>query len=538
MAYGANVLSPTVSASYDLNPNRVSRFLSELSPTDLQVLQGLALAAAHDIIKVRKLGDTGLLLDYGAQCGLSEDAILRLCDLDDKYDLWTTLGSIGTAVGNVIQKGAGFVGNLVGSVLSPVVQSVVGPILGSTSPSPVMTASGAPVPAQTQVNVPVTGQTSSQGSFNSVPPLTGTSVSFNPPQSASSPYVNVPPITGTSASIRPSTGPSAGSTISNTIETVAQYVIPAFIPGVGYQTAFTPAAPITGSQVSPTAQMPQPAPQQAPLQNPVFVPSSPTTVAWVPAGPIIGSYASFTPPLTTTVLTGAPAYSQPAPVYSTQPVQAAPTSPTTLPPTPVSAAREATGIPTSWQQPTSTTVTGTLVTGTSLANWNEILTVYKNTTKKVSGWPPAETVLLAIIEHFAQGQGYTTAGKIGYQLDGRVETRMCTHCDVNSPLSTPMSGIFYSTPWFSAELTDLPSGVYGMINTEKKPFRIRLNRNVPFPRMMVSAAHETLHAMADLYKLNVSHDQIHGLAFFLVDNVIPLLNSLSDLQNKEQLRKQ
>jgi len=511
IAYGANVLTPNITSSYDLDPNRVSSYLRALSPQELQILQGVALGAAYDIARVRRQGDTGMLLDYGAACGLSENAVLRICDIDDKYDILGWLGEGASWLGNTLLKGAEWGGNLVGNFIKPLVGAVAGPFVSSSPTSPTVT--------QSQVNIPqvfndprMYSTPGLNGSFTPATPIAGTNVSSGvpqplpPPSPSPSPgsFTPAAPITGTSVgntvSIMPVTQPGPSSTTSAFIETVAKYVIPAFIPGVGYQQPFTPAAPITGSQVSygtvPSAQPPQ----FTPLQGPVFIPSAPVSGSQVSSG--VGA------------------------VYNPSPV-----------PTPPPPQQQPVSVPSQTSAPTTAPTTGSFALTSNMANWNEILNSYKVTTAGLAGWPPAETVLLAIIEHFATGQGYATAKRIGYKLDGRIETRMCTHCDASSVLSAPMSGIFYSTPWFSAELTDLPSGVYGMINTDKKPFRIRLNRNVPFPRMMVSAAHETLHAMADLYKLNVSHDQIHGLAFFLVDNVIPLLNSLSDLQHKEQLKQ-
>ena len=55
-----------------------------------------------------------------------------------------------------------------------------------------------------------------------------------------------------------------------------------------------------------------------------------------------------------------------------------------------------------------------------------------------------------------------------------------------------------------------------------------INRNVALPRAQVSYAHEMMHALDDLLKLNLSHDQVHSAATMLVGEVLPGLNALTE----------
>jgi len=71
------------------------------------------------------------------------------------------------------------------------------------------------------------------------------------------------------------------------------------------------------------------------------------------------------------------------------------------------------------------------------------------------------------------------------------------------------------------ELADLPSKVYGQINVSQMPYRIQINRNMVDSRAKVSFVHETLHAITELLKLGLSHEQLHALSIFITSEVLP-----------------
>lgn len=93
-------------------------------------------------------------------------------------------------------------------------------------------------------------------------------------------------------------------------------------------------------------------------------------------------------------------------------------------------------------------------------------------------------------------------------------------------------GPFFSSSWVEAKLGDLPEGTYGMVNTGAKPFQVTINRNVDLPRAQVSFAHEMLHVINDLNKLELPHSQLHNAAVMLVGEVLPGLNALTEAAAK------
>jgi len=82
-------------------------------------------------------------------------------------------------------------------------------------------------------------------------------------------------------------------------------------------------------------------------------------------------------------------------------------------------------------------------------------------------------------------------------------------------------GEFYRSGMLIGELADLPSKVYGQINVSQMPYRIQINRNMVDSRAKVSFVHETLHAITELLKLGLSHEQLHALSIFITSEVLP-----------------
>lgn len=85
----------------------------------------------------------------------------------------------------------------------------------------------------------------------------------------------------------------------------------------------------------------------------------------------------------------------------------------------------------------------------------------------------------------------------------------------------PPAGEFYRSGMLIGELCDLPGKVYGQIRIDHMPYRIQINRNMVDSRAKVSFVHETLHAITELLKLGLSHEQLHSLSVFITSEVLP-----------------
>ena len=82
-------------------------------------------------------------------------------------------------------------------------------------------------------------------------------------------------------------------------------------------------------------------------------------------------------------------------------------------------------------------------------------------------------------------------------------------------------GVLYSSPTFEVVSKPLPNGVYGETYINEFPFKVHINSNQPKSRAQLGLVHETVHVAEKLLKLNMSHDQVHSLAAFLVTEVLP-----------------
>jgi hypothetical protein len=87
-------------------------------------------------------------------------------------------------------------------------------------------------------------------------------------------------------------------------------------------------------------------------------------------------------------------------------------------------------------------------------------------------------------------------------------------------------GRVYQGSAFSVDVGDLPNGVYGEVDLSSRPFRMVINRRVMKPRALISFAHESMHIMDALYKLNLTHEQVHALGVYLAQEVMPAYNAL------------
>jgi len=104
----------------------------------------------------------------------------------------------------------------------------------------------------------------------------------------------------------------------------------------------------------------------------------------------------------------------------------------------------------------------------------------------------------------------------------------CQYDDVSS-LSFSGSlrpGTFYSSSLLQAKI--VPSAPwFGEVELSDTPFQISINGSKGRGRASVSLVHELVHVMDRLFKLGLSHDQVHGLAIFMTGEVIPAINAFS-----------
>lgn len=74
----------------------------------------------------------------------------------------------------------------------------------------------------------------------------------------------------------------------------------------------------------------------------------------------------------------------------------------------------------------------------------------------------------------------------------------------------------------------LERDVHGETNLGTLPFSVTISPETSEGRGAVSLAHELVHVMDKLYKLNLTHEQVHALGIFLTTEVVPVFKALED----------
>jgi hypothetical protein len=77
--------------------------------------------------------------------------------------------------------------------------------------------------------------------------------------------------------------------------------------------------------------------------------------------------------------------------------------------------------------------------------------------------------------------------------------------------------------------------IRGFVDLRTFPFKIRINSKSITARKLVSIVHEMLHIAAHLYKIPLSHHDLHSLAVFITTEMMPAMDKL---RGKEYLRDQ
>lgn len=91
--------------------------------------------------------------------------------------------------------------------------------------------------------------------------------------------------------------------------------------------------------------------------------------------------------------------------------------------------------------------------------------------------------------------------------------------------------LVFSGRLFSLKLEKMRDGDFGQVDLGQNPMEITLNTNVAESRLQVSAAHEILHVLFELYKIEATHEQLHGCAVSLATEGVPALIALSKVVN-------
>lgn len=95
-------------------------------------------------------------------------------------------------------------------------------------------------------------------------------------------------------------------------------------------------------------------------------------------------------------------------------------------------------------------------------------------------------------------------------------------------------GIFFNSSWFTGRLEPMGDNDAGYIDVSSRPFEIVINSNYAVPRAQVAFAHEALHALNELQKLNLSHEQVHNTAIMLASEVLPGMMALNRKAGNDQ----
>lgn len=91
------------------------------------------------------------------------------------------------------------------------------------------------------------------------------------------------------------------------------------------------------------------------------------------------------------------------------------------------------------------------------------------------------------------------------------------------------AGDIYRSNLIHVFFADPGHAVHGETNLSRRPFTIKISPQTSAGRAEVTLVHEALHVADRLYKLNLSHDQIHSLAVLLTTEIIPSLRALEAL---------
>jgi hypothetical protein len=136
----------------------------------------------------------------------------------------------------------------------------------------------------------------------------------------------------------------------------------------------------------------------------------------------------------------------------------------------------------------------------------------------------------------ARRERYPTVDDVLADALNFASTPLLNDCDCNGCANSRVlhdAEPFFESSWVRARFeNDMPNGLFGQVDVSRRPFEVKINRNVPLPRAQVSFTHEMLHTFDRMLKLNLPHEQIHSAAVMLVSEVLPGLNAMTQAYNK------
>jgi len=93
----------------------------------------------------------------------------------------------------------------------------------------------------------------------------------------------------------------------------------------------------------------------------------------------------------------------------------------------------------------------------------------------------------------------------------------------------PVARDFYVTPSTRVSLKPLPAGEYGRTYLDTRPFVVEVASDVNPERQRLAMVHELLHVYDETHKLGISHEELHGLAYYILSEVIPGVTELDNI---------
>lgn len=75
----------------------------------------------------------------------------------------------------------------------------------------------------------------------------------------------------------------------------------------------------------------------------------------------------------------------------------------------------------------------------------------------------------------------------------------------------------------------LRNGLFGFVNLSTSPFRIEINNRVIPSRQLVALIHEMLHVWVKMYKIPVTHVNLHRIAVGIQNDLLPVLRQLKEI---------
>jgi len=141
--------------------------------------------------------------------------------------------------------------------------------------------------------------------------------------------------------------------------------------------------------------------------------------------------------------------------------------------------------------------------------------------------------LLMVVAAIAAA-GMLAVGTVALVRDQRVAhdaSCVCDSCTGNAFFTADSRAAdgFYVTPTVDVSMGTLPDGEYGRTYLDERPFKVVIAGNATDERQRLALVHELLHVYGEVHKLNITHEQLHSLSYFILSEVIPGLAALNNI---------